>query len=528
SSMWLGNEESNKDVLHIMQQLLEHQRDFDFIDENALSSHLILENGSLKNKSEQYYRAVIIPPVSSISKTALDRLQSYAASGGQVIFLGHEPSLIVDKTFLSASAPEDLSWAIKEFSGELTPRVMEALPQPDVQLDRFCPYVKVTHRRLRDADLYFFFNESTENQLIDVSLAGSGQARVWDAMTGKIEAISSTSLDNGLVRLNLKLEPYHTKFIIIGKYRDKIPADRNSNENISTFSIVARDSLTGELGVAVASRFFAVGSVVPWAKAGAGAVATQSYANTTFGWRGLELLEKGATPDEIVKILLRNDTEPEKRQFGIVSSTGESASYTGKLCASWAGGRNGPDYAIQGNILAGKAVVTAMESAFLGTKGTLAERLYASLLAGEENGGDSRGKQSAALLVVKENAGYGGFTDRAIDIRVDDHTEPFKELGRLLKFAQMNYSWNEGWTLFTKKNYSEALVYMERTMSLAPDNPEVLYDLAVVRLAAGKKEASLEALKKALILNPKLKKQAIGDNDLKDLSNENEFQNLIK
>jgi hypothetical protein len=216
SSIWLGDKESNNNVLHIMQQLLEHQRDFDFVDENALSSVLILKNGSFRNLSGQYYSTVLIPPVSAISKTALDRLQSYAASGGQVIFLGQEPSLIVEKTFLNASGPEDLSWAIREPSMELTPLVMEALPQPDVQLDRFCPYVKVIHRRLRNADLYFFFNESTENQLFNAKLAGTGQVQYWNAMTGKIEDITSTSLDNGLVRLNLELEPYQTKFIIIG------------------------------------------------------------------------------------------------------------------------------------------------------------------------------------------------------------------------------------------------------------------------------------------------------------------------
>ena len=303
---------------------------------------------------------------------------------------------------------------------------------------------------------------------------------------------------------------------------------KNAYEAISTFSIVARDSLTGELGVAVASRFFAVGAVVPWARADVGAAATQSFANTTFGWRGLDLLERGATPEEVVPILLRTDEDRGKRQFGIVSANGKSASYTGEQCLPWAGGRTGPDYAIQGNILAGEAVVTAMESTFLQTKGTLAERLYAALLAGEENGGDARGKQSAALLVVKKDAGYGGFTDRAIDIRVDDHAEPFKELGRLLKFAQMNYSWNEAWTLFTQKKYLEALPYMEQTATLAPENAEALYDLAVIRLATGKRNASLEALEKAIKLNPKLKKQAIGDDDLKSLHDDREFQRLIK
>lgn len=297
---------------------------------------------------------------------------------------------------------------------------------------------------------------------------------------------------------------------------------------VSTFSIVARDSATGELGVAVASRFFAVGSVVPWAKAGVGAVATQSFANTSFGWRGLELLEKGANPEEALQILLRDDNDREKRQVGIVSARGGAVTYTGKGCLAWAGGRSGSTYAIQGNILAGEPVVTEMEKAFSQTDGTLADRLYAALVAGDATGGDARGKQSAAMLVVKEGAGYGGFTDRAIDIRVDDHPEPFKELGRLLNYAQMNYAWNEGWTAFTKKQYAEALVHQERASRIAPDNPEVLYDLAVIRLAAGKKAEALEALKNALTLNPKLKKQALVDNDLVGLKDNPEFEKLTR
>ncbi|MGB7061422.1 MAG: DUF1028 domain-containing protein [Candidatus Zixiibacteriota bacterium] len=305
-------------------------------------------------------------------------------------------------------------------------------------------------------------------------------------------------------------------------------ADGDGQEAIATFSIVARDSVTGELGVAVASRFFGVGVVVPWAKAGVGAVATQSFANTTFGWRGLELLEKGATPEEIVEILVKGDDDPERRQFGIVAADGKSATYTGEKCLAWAGGRNGPDYAIQGNILVSEEVVTAMEKTFLESKGTLAERLYEALLAGEAKGGDSRGKQSAALLVVKKDAGYGGYTDRAIDIRVDDHPEPFKELGRLLEIAQVNYSWNEAWTLFTQKKYADALPHMERSARLAPENAEVFYDLAVIRLANGKESEALEALKKSLSLNPKLKKQAAEDSDLSGLKGNPEFEDLIR
>jgi len=297
---------------------------------------------------------------------------------------------------------------------------------------------------------------------------------------------------------------------------------------IATFSIVALDPETGEMGVAVASRFFAVGSVVPWAKAGVGAIATQSFANTTFGWRGLELLEEGLTPEEVVQVLVRNDDDPERRQFGVVASDGKSATYTGARCLDWAGGRCGPNYAVQGNILAGEAVVNGMERAFLQTEGTLAERLYAALLAGEDKGGDSRGKQSAAMLVVKESAGYGGYTDRAIDIRVDDHPEPFKELGRLLDFAQANYAWNEAWTLFTQKKYTASLPHMERTALLAPENGEVFYDLAVIRLAVGRRDEAMEALKKSFAINPKLKKQAAEDGDLSALRGDAEFQILIQ
>lgn len=316
-------------------------------------------------------------------------------------------------------------------------------------------------------------------------------------------------------------------FCLLGLFTNA-QAQTHENRLICTFSIAARDSATGELGVAVASRFFAVGTVVPWAKADIGAVATQSFANTSFGPRGLEMLQKGLSPEEVLKELLKNDDNPDQRQVGIVSSDGKSTTYTGAKCLPWAGGRSGRNYAVQGNILTGEDVVANMEKAFLTTKGTLADRMYAALIAGDKAGGDSRGKQSAALIVVKDKAGYGGYTDRAIDIRVDDSPEPFKELGRLLDYAQMNYAWNEGWTLFTEKKPQDALPHMERAVSLQPNNPELLYDFAVIELAAGKKDASLAALKKALELNPKLKQQASGDNDLKELHNDPQFKELIK
>ena len=300
----------------------------------------------------------------------------------------------------------------------------------------------------------------------------------------------------------------------------------NDRELVSTFSIVARDAETGELGVAVASRFFAVGSVVPWAQADVGAVATQSFMNTTFGWRGLELLDMGASPEEIIDILIRDDDDPTRRQFGIVSATGESATYTGENCIPWAGGRCGENYACQGNILTGEDVIAAVEETFLKTEGTLAERIYAALCAGDAKGGDARGKQSAALIIVKAGAGYGGYTDRAIDIRVDDNKEPFKELGRLLDFAQMNYLWNEAWTYHTQKDNDSALPLMQKAVNLAPSNPDVLYDLVTIQCGAGKIDDALVTLEKVVTLNPNLKKQACGDSDLASMRTNAKFVEL--
>jgi len=290
----------------------------------------------------------------------------------------------------------------------------------------------------------------------------------------------------------------------------------------STFSIVAADPEAGEAGIAVASRFFSVGSVVPWARAGAGAVATQSFANTTFGPRGLDLLERGATPEEIVAILLRDDPDRDRRQFGVVSASGASATYTGKGCLPWAGGRSGPNYAVQGNILTGEPVVAALERGFLESKGKpLGERLYAALKAGDAAGGDSRGRQSAAILVVRAKGGYNGFTDRAIDVRVDDHADPIVEIGRLLDLGMVNDRWNRGWTAFTEKRFEEARRWQEQAASAAERQPamlpEVLYDLAVIRLAAGDKAGARTALDRALALNPKLKAAADKDPDLAGL-----------
>jgi uncharacterized Ntn-hydrolase superfamily protein len=209
--------------------------------------------------------------------------------------------------------------------------------------------------------------------------------------------------------------------------------------------------------------------------------------------------------------------------LGAVSATGDAATFSGPECNAWAGGRSGPGYAVQGNILAGEPVVAAMEKAFLDSAGRpLAERLYAALAAGDAAGGDSRGKQSAVLLVSRTGGGYGGFDDRAIDVRVDDHPEPIVELGRLVDLALVNDLWNRGWAAFLKGERGEDLKWQEATLAKAEAIgasvlPEVLYDVAVIRLANGDAAGARAALDRALALNPKLAAQAAGDTDLAGL-----------
>ncbi len=207
-----------------------------------------------------------------------------------------------------------------------------------------------------------------------------------------------------------------------------------------TFSIVARDSRAGELGIAVESRFLAVGAVVPWAKAGVGAIATQSWANTSYGPRGLELLAGGFSASVALEQLLADDEGRASRQVGIVGVEGAPVTYTGDECFPWAGGQVGADYACQGNILVSEQTVLAMAQTFEASSGPLSERLLTALAAGQAAGGDSRGQQSAALLVVRLDGGYGGFNDRMIDLRVDDHPQPIQELQRLLQLHTLYFS----------------------------------------------------------------------------------------
>lgn len=220
---------------------------------------------------------------------------------------------------------------------------------------------------------------------------------------------------------------------------------------VSTFSIVGRDPHTGDIGIAVQSKFLSVGSVVSWVNASAGAVATQSWANTRFGPEGLRLLAEGLSAQAALDRLLAADKGAKYRQVGIVSRDGSSATFSGDDCLPWAGGKAGPNWAAQGNILTGPEVVDAMARVFLETEGDLAHRLCEALDAGQEAGGDSRGKQSAALYIAREGGGYGGLSDRYIDLRVDDHPEPIQELKRLLGL----------WRLYFEKPKAEDLLPLQ-------------------------------------------------------------------
>src|SRR5690606_13772688 len=289
-------------------------------------------------------------------------------------------------------------------------------------------------------------------------------------------------------------------------------------ERVATFSFVAVDTASGIAGVVVASTLFAVGSVVPWARAEVGAVATQSFANTTFGPEGLALLEEGRTPQEALDALLAPDAGRDQRQVGIVDAQGRSATYTGAKCMAWAGGKSGPGFAAQGNILTGPEVVDRMVESFHATAGQfLGDRLMDALEAGDVAGGDSRGRQSAALLLVQAGQGYGGFNDVLCDIRVDDHADPIKELRRVYNVWRPNQLITEGYRLVEEGKYAEAIELGKKAAELRPDSGEPLYHLACYYSRGSQPDDAMHYLEWAIRLDPSLATQAKNDPDLAPL-----------
>ncbi|MDP2807578.1 MAG: DUF1028 domain-containing protein [bacterium] len=316
------------------------------------------------------------------------------------------------------------------------------------------------------------------------------------------------------------------------------------NDNIATFSIVAYDSVAREWGVAVQSRFLAVGAVVPYAQAGVGAIATQAWGNTRYGPEGLEMLARSLAADSVLTTLLSADSNAQNRQVGIVDKSGRAATFTGRLCQSWAGGISGPAFCVQGNILAGSQVADSMAAAFRRAEGSLAQRLIAALYAGQAAGGDSRGMQSAALLVVTPAGGYAGYNDRMIDLRVDDHLRPIEELERLFKLHQKTFgagayiriamvSARQNDTAraenaikrsaeIAKENQNDPLLYNEiawemainnyrlpqaldlalKALSLAPEDANIIDTAAEIYARMGNFKKAAELEKKAYSLSP--------------------------
>lgn len=304
----------------------------------------------------------------------------------------------------------------------------------------------------------------------------------------------------------------------------------------STFSIVAMDTLTGEYGVGVASRVLDVGYIVPWGEPGTGTVATQAQTNAMFGPRGLQLLETGLGAQEVVDSLISADTSGAVRQLGVVDSRGGSASFTGSETMDWAGSITGPGYAIQGNILTGPEVVENMETAFLQEEGCLGDRLLAALLAGDAAGGDSRGRQSAAMVIYREEGGYQGSTDLLVDIRVADSEDPLGDLERIYskwcmwfvfpQYIDAGYPETEyavdimndylesddidaqtlnglAWELATRKLEPERAVEVARmALEMAPEDANIMDTLAESHYAAGDYEEAVEWENRALELDP--------------------------
>jgi len=299
---------------------------------------------------------------------------------------------------------------------------------------------------------------------------------------------------------------------------------------ISTFSIVAADPPAGEVGVAVQSKYLAVGAVVPWARAGVGAVATQAMGFAGFGPRILDALSHGQSPQVAMEAALATDRMAAHRQVGVVSASGQSASHTGAECMAWAGGVTAATYAAQGNILAGEAVVREMARAFETASGPLVKRLLTALEAAQAAGGDKRGEQSAALIV--EQSGYAEATglriDRMIDLRVDDHPHPIAELRRLLDLRLRQEVSFRAMRPYYDADYARAAAIMAEGARAYPDSAEILYNLACFESMAGEADESLRHLAQALDVDPAMRPMAATDSDFDPVRADARFAALLK
>jgi uncharacterized Ntn-hydrolase superfamily protein len=295
-----------------------------------------------------------------------------------------------------------------------------------------------------------------------------------------------------------------------------------------TYSIVAIDPASGEVGVAVQSKYFCVGAVVPWARAGVGAVATQAAGRAEYGPRILDLLAQGLDPSAAIERALADDDGRDTRQLGVVDAQGRSASWTGAACNDWAGHVEGDGFAVQGNILAGQAVVDEMARAYRETEGALADRLMAALEAAEGAGGDRRGRQSAAMIVERARSASSRRegVDRILDLRVDDHPEPIEELRRLLGIWERWHVALSSYELYEKGDYEAALAETDRALAQLGDDSLLLYNRACYASLAGRRDEALEALGRAIELDPSTVEMARADSDFAPLAEDEEFLRL--
>lgn len=306
-----------------------------------------------------------------------------------------------------------------------------------------------------------------------------------------------------------------------------LAAGRTADPNLfNTFSIVAYDPANGDLGVAVQSKAFAVGARVPYAQAGIGAIATQAATNSSFGPRGLVLLERGLSPEQVIDSLLKADERPAVRQLAVIDAKGRAAVHTGDSCMDWKGSRSGSFFSCQGNLLAGPAVVDSMAAGFEGASGELAERLLAALEAGQRAGGDSRGMQSAALIVARAGAGYGGYNDRYIDVRTDDAKNPIKELRRLLNKVLAFNSILKAETFRDQKDYPRMIAQARRAVALDPPTGYNWYQLGCYLALADSLAEAKQCLKAAFLRDDQLILTARSDGDLNNLANDEEFRKM--
>jgi uncharacterized Ntn-hydrolase superfamily protein len=274
------------------------------------------------------------------------------------------------------------------------------------------------------------------------------------------------------------------------------------NKLAHTYSIVARDPATGQMGVAVQSHWFSVGSLVSWAEAGVGAIATQSFINTSFGPRGLELLKSGQSAGQVVEQLIASDEGRELRQLAVLDAQGGVTTYTGQRCVPEAGHYTGDTFSVQANLMLNNRVWPAMAQAFENSRGPLAERMVTALTAGQAQGGDIRGQQSAALLVVRGQSTGQVWEDRLIDLRVEDHLEPVTELERLLRVFRAYEQMNKGDVCLEKNDVAGALAAYRSAEKIYPDNPEVRYWHAMSLANAGQIDQALPVFKAIFAQNP--------------------------